>query len=127
MKYLLDTDVVVDHLRKKKFLEIKILERTAGISIITLGELLYGACKSNNPVNSLLKLEENLRLLCLATLKLNELIILEFAKLKVGLEKSGQRLADFDLLIAATALVSDLTLVTRNKSHFKRIKNLKLL
>jgi predicted nucleic acid-binding protein len=33
---------------------------------------------------------------------------------------------DMDLLIAATALEHDLTLVTRNLSHFSRIPELRL-
>jgi predicted nucleic acid-binding protein len=33
---------------------------------------------------------------------------------------------DVDLLIAATALEEDLTLVTRNTRHFERIPDLKL-
>ena len=33
---------------------------------------------------------------------------------------------DFDLLIGATAIEHDLTLVTRNLSHFERIEGLKI-
>jgi len=35
-------------------------------------------------------------------------------------------IGDFDILIAATALHHDLTLVTRNRRHFERIPNLAL-
>ena len=51
----------------------------------------------------------------------------EFIKIKIDLEKKRVPLADFDLLIAATALVNNLILATRNKKHFSRIKNLKLI
>jgi predicted nucleic acid-binding protein len=34
--------------------------------------------------------------------------------------------ADLDLLIAATALAYDLTLLTFNRRHFQRIPNLRL-
>ena len=126
MKYLLDTDVVIDHLRKKKILKTEMLNAGAVISIITLAELIYGVYKSDSPSESFLKLEKALKLLNLKVENINELIVSKFAKIKADLEKSGQRLEDFDLLIAATALVNNLTLVTKNLSHFKRIKNLKL-
>ena len=41
-------------------------------------------------------------------------------------ESKGERLADFDLLIASTALVSKSVLGTGNVKHFKRIKGLKI-
>jgi len=49
-----------------------------------------------------------------------------FGMLKSGLEKSGTRPDDFDLIIAACAMVHNLTLVTNNVAHFKRIEGLKL-
>lgn len=42
------------------------------------------------------------------------------------MEKSGNRLDDFDLIIASCAMVHNLTLVTNNLAHFKRIEGLKL-
>ena len=53
--------------------------------------------------------------------------IFQFGQIKAELEKAGQRLEDFDLLIASTAMVNNFTLVTENKKHFRRIKKLKLL
>jgi tRNA(fMet)-specific endonuclease VapC len=47
-----------------------------------------------------------------------------FAGLKVDLERAGQRLDDFDLIIASTALVLNYRLVTNNEKHFKRIPGL---
>lgn len=49
-----------------------------------------------------------------------------YAKYRAELETSGQRLDEFDLLIASTAIINNLKLITRNLSHFKRIKNLQL-
>lgn len=126
MKYLLDTDVLINHLRGKEILSAELLEDGAAISIITLAELLYGVYKSDNPDESLSKLEENLNLLGLIVENLNEIVIAEFGKNKAELESLGLRLEDFDLLIAATAIVSKLILVTRNVKHFERIKGLKV-
>jgi predicted nucleic acid-binding protein len=44
-----------------------------------------------------------------------------FAQLRALLRKQGNSIQDVDLLIAATALTHDLTLLTRNIKHFERI------
>ena len=49
-----------------------------------------------------------------------------FASLRATLRRQGQPLADMDLLIAATALEHDLTLVSRNALHFARVPGLRL-
>ena len=126
MKYLLDTDVLVNHLRGKESLSSEILMHGAAISIITLAELLYGVYKSDNPSQSLRKLEEDLDLLELPVENLNEVIVAEFGKIKTDLEIKGSRLEDFDLLVAACAITKGMTLVTRNVKHFQRISGLKL-
>ena len=51
--------------------------------------------------------------------------MLRFAEIKAGLCSRGEILEDPDLLIAATALTLDLTLVTHNESHFSRIPGLR--
>lgn len=127
MKYLIDTDVIVDYLRAKLKLKKVFLENGAGISIITLGELIYGAYKSNLPQHSLEITFGFIRVSNLQIVDLNQEAIFNFGTLKADLEKNGNRLEDFDLLIAATALVNDLALVTRNINHFKRIRALKLV
>lgn len=126
MKYLLDTNIIVDHLRARKILSEDFLVSGAGISIITLGELIYGAYKSDNPQKSLQNLENSLKILNLDIINLNFEVVSEFSRIKVGLEKKGKRLEDFDLLIAATAKVNGFILVTGNKKHFERIPDLKL-
>ena len=49
-----------------------------------------------------------------------------FGLLKAQLEIAGNRLDDFDLIIASCAMAHNLTLVTNNTKHFKRIDGLKL-
>jgi predicted nucleic acid-binding protein len=46
--------------------------------------------------------------------------------LKAELERQGTPLADLDLQIAATCLAVEVTLVTHNGRHFRRVKELKL-
>ena len=126
MKYLIDTDIIVSHLRKKKYLEKKFLEKGLGISIVTLGELLYGAYKSANKRKSLEKIFDLLEDLSIEILNLNEVIMRIYAEDKSRLEIRGKRLDEFDLLIAATAKFYSLVLLTDNVKHFERISQLRL-
>lgn len=126
MKYLVDTDVIVNHLREREGIPEQILDEGT-ISIISLAELIYGAYKSLHPQKTLITLKNDLQILDFEIINLNEIIMAEFGKIKADLEIKGERLDDFDLLIAATAIVNNLTLVTRNSKHFKRIKDLKMI
>lgn len=49
-----------------------------------------------------------------------------YAKEKARLRKAGTPVDDFDLLIGVTSVVHDLTMVTNNTTHFKRISGIKL-
>jgi len=59
-------------------------------------------------------------------LDLNEPIMERFAEIRSLLRRRGEIISDFDILIGATALFYDLTVLTYNKRHFKRIPDLKL-
>lgn len=48
------------------------------------------------------------------------------AEIYADLRAAGQLIEDADILIAAIALVNDLTLVTNNTAHFSRIAGLQL-
>jgi len=47
-----------------------------------------------------------------------------YGEIEAVLEKSGSMIGDFDVLIASTAINSDITLVSGNERHFKRIVTL---
>lgn len=126
MKYLLDTNVIVEHLRGKRSIEVSFVKTGSAISIITQAELFYGAYKSKKPEENLRKIKEMLDDLRIAILPLTEDVLDNYGKTKTELEAKGQRLDEFDLLIVATALSLDLILVTGNIKHFQRISQLKL-
>lgn len=127
MKYLLDTNVIVDHLRGKQGIEVKFIHQGSAISVITQAELYYGAYKSKSPQENLAKIKLMLQDLAIEVIGFNESLINIYAKLKTDLEKKGEKLDEFDLLIATSALEADLVFITRNKKHFQRIKKLKLV
>lgn len=126
MKYLLDTNVVIDHLRGKVKLQKSLILKSVSISIITYGELMYGTEKSKEKEKTKLLVTDFLQELSVHTVTLNQTIMSEYAVIKALLETKGEKLDDFDLLIGATAKVNSLVLVTRNKKHFARIEGLKL-
>ncbi len=125
MKYMLDTDVVIYHLRGKRFLESNYLENDCAISIVTYAELLYGNEKSlyktETPINRFLETFH-----C-AIEPVDKDVAYTYSKIRAILEKSGTRLPDFDLIIGATAKQKGYTLHTNNKKHFARIPGLKIV
>lgn len=124
MKYLADTSVIVNHLRGKEKIDEELLKEGVAISIITLSELYYGAYRSKDPKKTKEIVNNFLSDLSIETINLDDEIIDEYAKIKVSLEGLGQKLDDFDLLIAATAKKYSLQLLTDNKKHFQRISGI---
>ena len=87
-------------------------------------ELYYGAYKSQKITGNLAKIKTLEQSMEIITPGLESAEV--FGMLKSQLEKTGSRLDDFDLIIAACALSHNLTLVTNNEKHFQRIEGLKL-
>ncbi|MDK3156648.1 PIN domain-containing protein [Kamptonema cortianum] len=125
--FLIDTDILIFALKGfppvvENFRRHHSLPKS--LSVISLGELLHGARKSSAPIKNLALVREMTDIYPVHPL--TPPVMETFAELKSSLEKSGEKLDDFDLLIAATALNHHLTLVTNNTRHFKRIRELSL-
>ncbi|MFT4037299.1 MAG: type II toxin-antitoxin system VapC family toxin [Thermomicrobiales bacterium] len=125
--YLLDTDWVVQALARRGS-AMGVLGALAGatiyVSYVSLGELYEGAYQSSNPGAHLATFRRFL--IAYPPLNLNDSVMERFAETRAYLRRRGQIIADMDLLIAATALHYDLTLLTFNLSHFSRIPDLRL-
>ena len=63
----------------------------------------------------------------LTLLPLDDATMEVFARIRADLRRQGQLIPDLDLLIAATAIHHEITLLTRNVRHFARIPGLKLI
>ncbi len=129
MKYLLDTNACVQVLRTKGNPLVKQQLASHPLSdvvvcAIVVGELRYGAEKSQNPAIEHGRVD--VFLAPYQSLPLDDTAARRYAELRAQLEAQGQQLDDLDLMIAAIALVHDLTLVTHNTAHFSRIAGLKL-
>lgn len=125
--FLLDTDTIIFSLKGSQtvrhHLERHVNEPMA-ISAITLMELYYGAYKSQKVTGNLAKIKKLEQVFEIIPIEIDSVEI--FGMLKAGLEQSGTPLDDFDLVIAACALSHNLTLVTNNQKHFRRIEGLRL-
>jgi tRNA(fMet)-specific endonuclease VapC len=126
MPYLLDTNVWVAHLRGRSR---PVRDRLAAVPVnevffssIVKAELLYGAYHSADPAH-------NLALLAQLFNRFNSIAFTDsaadvYGQIRHATARTGQSVGGNDLLIAATALASGLTLVTRNVNEFSRIPNL---
>jgi predicted nucleic acid-binding protein len=94
------------------------------VSIVTVAELYDGAFASSAPEYRIVQIRRFLA--SAVVLQVTDQISLVFGELRAYLRQRGQLIEDFDLLIAATALVHDLTLLTFNRRHFERIPDLRL-
>lgn len=125
--YLIDTDILIYSLKGDRVV-IDHLNRTAGaakaISVISYGELLYGAHKSSRPNDNLARVRRLGEVL--PVINVSPAIIEAFGSLKARLEMDGRHLDDFDLVIAATAITLGYRLVTNNEKHFARIEGLEI-
>lgn len=125
MAYLIDTDIIIYSLkgdpRVHSWME-KNQNIPKSISVITFGELLYGARKSKFPEKNIATTNRVAELFPI--IEISKGIIEVFGMIKAKLEQGGIPIADMDLLIAATAIYLDLTLVTNKMGHFSRISDL---
>ena len=96
----------------------------AALSVITYGELIYGAAKSAQRVAALERLRELVQLL--PALSLPESAAEAYGSIRAELEAKGEMIGNNDLWIAAHAVVAGLTLVTNNESEFRRVHELKI-
>ncbi len=125
--YLLDTDTLVHFLRgnadvKENFLKHR--NQPKAISVVSYGELLYGARRSARPQENLAKVYRLAELY--PVIDVSRAVMECFGEMKAGLNSKGICVDDFDLLIGCTALTLNYTVVTSNTKHFKKITELRL-
>jgi tRNA(fMet)-specific endonuclease VapC len=128
MNYLIDTDQVIEHLKGKRAIVEQINHYAPdglAISLITYGEIYEGILFGRNPKQHSQGFVNFLKIPVRILLP-SQVIMRRFAQLRGQLRQTGQIIGDFDILIAATALHYDLTLMTHNRKHFSRIPLLKL-
>jgi tRNA(fMet)-specific endonuclease VapC len=127
-RYLLDTNICI-YIRQKRPEEVlrrfrKLRQGEAALSVITYGELLYGAAKSSQRTAALERLRELVHFL--PALAMPETAGETYGTIRAELESTGEMIGNNDLWIAAHALASGLILVTNNEREFRRVRGLKV-
>jgi|SRR6185437_5919401 len=127
-QYLLDTDTLIFLYKQNAGVVSKVQQIGTSIialSVITVAEVLHGAYFSAKPQETLQATQNLISQFSVIDLALA--IADKFGSIKADLRRQGQIIADFDLLIAATALASGRILVSNNTKHFQRLTAMGLL
>lgn len=127
-RFLLDTNICI-HIRRRRPPEVlarfqKLKPGEAVLSVITFGELSYGAEKSQFREQATQQLAELASLLPVMDLPLQAGQV--YGSIRAALEAKGEIIGNNDLWIASHAKAAELTLVTNNEREFRRIPGLKI-
>jgi len=126
VKYLLDTNICISLLKNQNGIREAILNvktKNCFVSEISIAELYYGASKSNNR-------EERVKDVDFIVSHFGIVPIFRalplYGDLKAKLEKDGNRIDDFDILIGSTAIANGMVMVTDNVKHLGRLPGIKI-
>ena len=126
MKYLLDTNTCIAYLNGRA---AGVLRRLRGIPrsevalcSVVKAELLYGARKSMTSADALVKVRRFVA--PFASLPFDDQAAEVYGVIRAKLTHAGTPIGPNDLMIAAIAKASELTLVTHNTREFRRVQGL---
>jgi len=127
-RYLLDTNICI-YIAKYNPPEVRerFSRHTASelaMSVVTFGELRFGAEKSQHREKALTTLQTLGRLIAVAPLI--ETVGEHYGQIRAELQRCGQTIGNNDLWIAAHARAEGWTLVTNNEREFKRVEGLRV-
>lgn len=131
MRYLLDTSTLVDYLREKQSVYDFFSQHESDqfvTSAICAFELFHGVFRlrlkdQRSHQDKVVALLQSLYDIISFSSKEAEIA----GQIQAKLATSGTLIEDIDVLIAATAISSNATLITGNLKHFSRIPGLELL
>lgn len=127
MRYLLDTSTCVFALRGHAGTagRLSAVPRTdMAVSVMTVAELQVGVRKSREAEVRRLGLDAFLG--PLRILPFDAPAVDRYVEARCALEAAGRPIGERDLIIAATALAHDLTVVTNNTREFRRVPGLRV-
>ena len=125
--YLLDTDTLIYFLKCNESVVKNFKDHTnmpKAISVITYGELVYGAEKSESVSQNIAKVHQLAEIYPI--IDVTRSVTDSFGEIKAYLSNSGITVDDFDLLIGCTALTLNYTIVTNNTKHYQKIPGLQV-
>ncbi len=123
--FVLDTNTLIYFFKGMGSVSSKLLETPPSeISIpsIVVFELEVGIAKSNSPQKRIEQLASLVATVNVMPFDLQE--AKSASQIRVAMEKQGEPIGPYDILIAATASANHATLVTHNTKEFEKIANL---
>lgn len=125
---LLDTDTCIELLRGNPLVLSHASDHppsTISASVLTRYELLYGVerCTPKRRAGESEKVQGLFDVICESPFTAK--VAQRAAKIRAHLTGKGQTIGAIDILIAATAIVENRTLITHNLREFERIPNLR--
>jgi tRNA(fMet)-specific endonuclease VapC len=127
-RYLLDTDICIYIAKHRPSAVRERFSRHAAgelaMSVVTLGELRFGAEKSQTREQAIAKVQELASLIPVHPLP--EAAGEHYGRIRAELQRAGQPIGNNDLWIAAHARAEGLVLVTNNEREFNRISDLQV-
>jgi tRNA(fMet)-specific endonuclease VapC len=127
MIFLLDTDTCIGVLRQRPGMVQRLSQLApmdCAVSMVTVYELFCGLAKAQDPAKERLKVERFIS--AVIELPLDRPSAEAAATVRENLERQGNLIGPYDLLIAGQALAGKLTLVTNNVREFQRVSGLNL-
>lgn len=125
---LLDTDILSSLMRQNNQVVLharQYLEQFGyfTLSVITQYEILRGlnAKEATKQITAFMQFCTKCRII-----PISQSIVIKAAEIYADLRKHGLSISDADILIAATAMVNELDVVTNNVDHFKNIRGLRI-
>ena len=125
---LMDTDWAINYLNgflPTITLVDELRPEGIAVSIISVAELYEGALNSHDPEHDERALREFLNPFPIIELDIPTCRI--FGMERARLRARGTLIPDMDLLIGATSLHHNLTLLTNNRRHFERLQGLRII
>lgn len=127
IRYLLDTNIIIDVIRRRPAALCKRFTRAQGqmaISSVTWGELVYGVERSSQPERNLADIEAMAARLDI--IPFDRDAANHFGQIRADLYQAGQAIGPYDMMIAAQARACGFIMVTNNMKEFKRVAGLML-
>lgn len=125
--FLVDTDWVIDHLNGVGAATQRLRElepQGLAVSIISVAELWEGVLFSRDRKRTEAMFRQFIENMVVVGID-NE-TCQRFGQVRGTLRKKGKLVGDLDLLIAASSLRHNLTLLTNNRRHFENIDGLRI-
>lgn len=127
LAYLLDTDICIHALKRRNATLLDAFAAHDGrmaVSDVTLYELYYGAERYEDPAARIAIIEGFAARL--EVIPFDTRAALHAGNIRATLERRGQIIGGYDLMIAAIARAQGLVLVTGNVREFERVEGLRV-